>query len=176
MPVWDAVERHAVEVARPVETVYRAVRALDLTGSRLVRLLFFLRRLPLILRRPASPRRRGLTLDALLGSGFILLGETPPHELAVGIAGRFWTATGDVQRLDVPAFRAFDRPGYAKAVWNFTLDGDARLTRLATETRVRCLDAPSRARFTCYWRIVGPFSGLVRMQLLGSIKRQAEAV
>jgi hypothetical protein len=116
-----------------------------------------------------------LTLDGLVGRGFTLLGARPPHEIALGLAGRFWTPTGSLERLDAAAFRAFDRPGSAKAVWSFRLlPADDGTTRIITDTRVRCLDPASRRRFRIYWRIVGPFSGLVRRAALRAIKREAE--
>ena len=48
------------------------------------------------------------------------------------------------------------------------------VTLLATETRVLCLDTASRRRFRLYWTLIGPFSGLIRKDILRSIKRQAE--
>jgi hypothetical protein len=47
-------------------------------------------------------------------------------------------------------------------------------SRLSTETRVQATDAMSRRQFLRYWRIIGPFSGLVRRDLLRRIKREAE--
>jgi hypothetical protein len=71
-------------------------------------------------------------------------------------------------------FKAFDKSGYAKAVWNFSLNGDGDNTRLTTETRIKCLDEGSRRCFGFYWTFVQPFSGLIRMEMLKMIKRRAE--
>ena len=178
LPVYDVVERHRTKVRAPVERVYDAVRRLDLGGSATIRSLFWLRELPARLRpsdRGAAGRRLGLTLDALLEGGFVLLGERPNRELVLGLVGRFWTASGDLQRLDAGGFRDFRRPGYAKAAWNFSVEEqDDGTTLLATETRVLCLDGASRRRFRLYWTLVGPFSGMIRKDVLRSIKRQAE--
>jgi len=38
---------------------------------------------------------------------------------------------------------------------------------------VRCLDAPRRRRFRLYWRIIRPFSGLIRIALLRGVAREA---
>ena len=81
-------------------------------------------------------------------------------------------------RLRLPRSRpaeAFDQPGYAKVVWSFRLEatGDGR-TQLWTETRVRCLDPDSERRFRRYWRVGGPFSGLIRLAMLRAVKREAE--
>jgi hypothetical protein len=51
---------------------------------------------------------------------------------------------------------------------------DLGTTRLATETRVLCLDDESRRRFRLYWLFIGPFSGLIRRKILRSIKHEAE--
>jgi hypothetical protein len=74
-------------------------------------------------------------------------------------------------------FKAFDKSGYAKAVWNFSIDADGpedEVTRLTTETRIKCLDEGSRRSFGFYWTFVQPFSGLIRMEMLKTIKRKAE--
>jgi hypothetical protein len=54
-------------------------------------------------------------------SGFVLLGETPEQELLLGLVGKFWTASGCIQRLNAAIFRNFATPGFAKAVWSFSL-------------------------------------------------------
>ena len=43
---YDAVERHHIDVHAPPKQVYEAVRALDLSESRIIRWLFTLRELP----------------------------------------------------------------------------------------------------------------------------------
>ena len=176
LPDHDVVERHQIGIRAPVERVYDAVRALDLSRSRTIRWLFLLRELPALPRSSGRGNTRlGLTLDGLLGSGFVLLGETPRQEFLLGLVGRFWTPSGDIQRLDASGFRTFDRPGYAKAAWNFSLsEGEDGTTRLATETRVLCLDDASRRRFRLYWSFIGPFSALIRKEMLRSVKRAAE--
>ncbi len=92
MPAFDVVERHETRTRAPAERAYAALRSAELLDSPLVRVLFALRRLPALgrARRPAGPS----TLGALLAAGFVLLGEDPPHEIAVGLAGRFWAAKG----------------------------------------------------------------------------------
>lgn len=178
LPVYDVVERHHTEVRAPVERVYDAVRRLDLGSSATIRSLFWLRELPARLRRSdrcVGEGDQGLTLDALLESGFVLLGERPNRELVLGLVGRFWTTSGDLQRLDASEFHDFGRPGYAKTAWNFSVTEQHNgTTLLATETRVLCLDVVSRRRFRLYWTLIGPFSGLIRKVILRSIKRQAE--
>lgn len=176
LPASDVTERHEILIAAPPERVYAAVRRMDLSGSPIIRGLFLLRGLPALLTgrsREGSPL--GVTLEGLLRSGFVLLGERAGEELLLGLVGRFWTVTGDLQRLEAAAFRRFDRPGFAKAAWNFHLApvGEGK-TRLGTETRVLCTDEASRRRFRRYWRLIRPFSGLIRRIMLREIRRSAE--
>lgn len=158
LPDYDVAERHWINIRATASRVYAVVRTLDLSESLPVRCLFYLRELPALLQgRYQREHRLGLTLNDLMRAGFVLLGERPDRELVLGLVGRFWTASGDIQRLDAAGFRAFRRPGFAKAVWNFSLFPQTNsITRLATETRVYCLDDASRRKFRLYWRLIRP--------------------
>lgn len=177
LPHADFAERHALRVHAPPERAYAAARALDLGRSPLVRALFALRSLPGVFARRGVPGERGLgiTMDALLRNGFVLLDERPPHEFVLGLAGRFWTPTGGIERIHPAEFAAFDRPGMAVAAWNFTILPTDEGSLVATETRVRCTDDAARRSFRRYWRVVRPFSGLIRMEALRAIRRAAQA-
>lgn len=109
--------------------------------------------------------------------GFRILDEEPPDFLAIGVVARPWQIKGGLQRLDGrEEWLAFAEPGYAKISWTFRLEAlGGRTTMVSTETRVRCTDATSRRRFNRYWAVVGPFSSLIRKELLRVIKREAEA-
>jgi hypothetical protein len=106
----------------------------------------------------------------------IRLREDPPREIVLGLVGRFWTPSGDLQRLPSYDFSSFARAGFAKAAWNFLVaplsDGSVRVS---TETRVQCLDASSRRKFAVYWTAIGPFSGLIRKEMLKEIQQRANA-
>ena len=166
LPAWDFAERHTLRVAAPPHVVDAHVRSLDLSASRVVRILFTLRGMP-----------KGSTgIDGMERMGFRLLADEPGREIVLGLIGRFWTPTGGLCRFDAVDFTRFEEPGWAKAVWGFRmtpLDGGATL--LETETRVRCTDAASRRRFRVYWLMVRPFSGLIRQIALREIRRRAEA-
>jgi hypothetical protein len=168
LPAWDVRTVHATDVRAAPEAVFAAVRRLDLEGSPITRALFALRGL----RAPRGPR--GLKLSDLMTRGFVLLGEDPPRELVLGLVARPWTLMGGIRRLDPEGFRTFDRPGYARIGWGFVVEPKGRSCRLVTETRIRCTDQASRRRFGWYWRVVGPFSGVVRKEALLLIKRDAE--
>lgn len=109
--------------------------------------------------------------------GFVRLVENPPHEIIIGVVGRFWTPTGDLRDVEPGAFAGFDESGYAKAVWNFRIaPASADCVRVSTETRIRCLDRGSRRKFRLYWMVIGPFSGLIRKEMLREIRGRAESL
>jgi hypothetical protein len=167
LPRFEVVQRHALAVDASPAGAFDAVRAFDLAGSRVSRALFRARGLL----RPGP-----LGLDQLLYRGFVFLGEEPPRELLLGLVGKPWTPLGGiVQRLDSEGFRAFDSPGFAKVAWNFTIRGEGGGCRVETETRIHCTDERSRRAFSRYWRLIGPFSGVIRREALRSIKRRAES-
>ena len=164
-PEYDIASRHHIDVEAAPDAVYAAARTLDLRRSTLIRVLFRLRGLP----------THRLDMEGFLSFGFVLLDEVPQQEFVLGLIGRFWTTRGALQRFEPAAFRPFDQPGYAKAAWTFYLDPQPEgPVRLITETRVQCTDAASLHCFRRYWRLVGPFSGLVRREMLRVIKQEAE--
>lgn len=176
LPSYDAVERHSILIAASPAQVYAAARKLDLSGALVIRTLFLLRGLPALFssKRKTQPQL-GLNLEGLLRSGFVLLEEKPGEEIVLGLVGKFWTPTGCIQKIAAREFRDFTTPGYAKAVWNFSLHAHAHgATQLDTETRILCTDQASRKRFLRYWRFVRPLSGLVRLAALRAIKRAVE--
>ena len=167
LPRYDVRERHWVKVHAPVAEVYRATRQMNLRRARLTRLLFNLR---------GIPASENFSLEDFLKMRFVLLGEKPNEEILLGLTGKFWKPTGDLIRVEKDDFVRFNKPGYAKAVWNFSLDETAKggAVRLNTETRVFCTYAASRLQFQLYWFLIGAFSGLVRREMLSVIKQTAE--
>lgn len=182
LPRFDFVERHAVHVAAPPAAAFAALRRADLVRLPLTRALFLLRALPGLVLAPRETarrflaRRRGpVTLDALASAGFVILGEDPERELVLGTIGRFWRASGGMRPFAAAEFAGFDEPGWAKGAWNFRVEpGPAGGATISTETRVLCTDPRSRRTFRRYWRIVRLFSGLIRIEMLRAIRREAE--
>ena len=110
-----------------------------------------------------------------LKMGFVLLEERPNRELLLGLVGQFWKLSGNLRRLKPDAFKAFNKAGYAKTAWNFTLTENLDGTvQLETETRVACMDPASRRRFRIYWTFIGPFSALIRRDALRALKKRSE--
>lgn len=184
LPDYELYERHERAIAAPPAVVYSAVRNGDLGRSWIVRGLLALRMAPGLLAHPrravarlrALARGSGLTMAALLEEGFTLLAEQVDREVVLGIVGRFWTLSGGVEPTDVERFRGPLRPGLAQAAWSFVVTGEgAGRSRVVTETRVHCADEATLRTFRRYWRVVRPFSGLIRQQMLRSIARSCAA-
>ena len=187
MPRYDVIERHATTVYAKPEAVYASIRSADLTGGPLTSLLLAIRGLPAallaFLRSPGGvliemrkrSRRQGVRLADFERVGFRVIAERPPHELVIGLLGRFWTPRGDLRTdVSISTLCASPPAGLALAGWNFTIQPQpGGVCELRTETRVGC--APdARLRFRSYWLIVRPGSGLIRRAMLRAIKREAE--
>ena len=165
LPHYDVHEVHTITIAGRPERVYRAIRSHDFSRSPVIRRLFRLRGMP-----SASIR-----LEHLRQSGFILLADHPGQSLVLGLVGRFWLPTGQLIAVAPEDFRAMAPAGCAKAAWDFVIEETRPgCVRLSTETRVRCMDARSRKRFSLYWRVIGPFSAWIRREMLRGIKTQVE--
>lgn len=173
MPRWDISDRHDIVVRSERAATYAAIRRCDLARSPISRLLFALRN-PLASLRGRLPAR--LTLDDVVRTGFVVLGEEPGREIVLGVAGRFWAFSGGRTRIAAGDFAQHAAPGTAKAAMSFWIEPLAPgRCRVVTETRVLCADDRARGAFGAYWRFVRPGSALIRRAALAQIKREAEA-
>ncbi len=162
---YQTVEQHDITVRSAPAEVFGLLSTIDLGKSRVIRGLFRLRGLPSSV----------ITLRRLQWSGFALLGEITDEELVLGLVGRPWRPSGDLQNINSATFKQYDLPGYVKIAWNFSVEAlTDDQTRVATETRIQCLDTGSYWRFQLYWFLVGPFSAIIRREMLRVIKKEAE--
>jgi hypothetical protein len=143
-----------------------------------VRLLMGLREGPALLaaglRRRAAPRVPPDGRPSVGRVAFTVLAEAPGEEFVLGIMGRFWTLTGGLVQASAAQLRDPPPPGLAQGFWSFRVEPCEAGTMLFTETRVRCGDSATRRRFTRYWRVIRPWSGLIRTSLLRYIRLRAE--
>ena len=183
LPEFNVRASYGTQVAAPPEQVYASVWTADFDHWGLMRALFLLRGIPGLFTAPretwrrarARRRRRQVRLEDVLSAGFTLLGERPGEELVLGTVGRFWLARGELRPVHAERFREASVPGTAKAAWNFAVRPDTGgNTILTTETRVLCADQATRRRFRAYWTVVGPFSGLIRREMLAAIRDTSE--
>jgi hypothetical protein len=174
LPAYDVATRHRIEVEARRERVWQAVRELDLGQSRLIRTFFRIRGLGRRCNEGGAVRSR-YTLDDLRADGFTLLAERPTEEIVLGIVGKFWRPAGPIRPTRVDEFVTFDEPGWAKAVWGFSLEDEpGAAVSVTTETRVLCTDLGSRRAFLRYWRVIRPFSELIRREALRIVRRSAQ--
>jgi hypothetical protein len=144
LPQYDVHEVHSIACARSIDEAL----ATPVAADPLVRVLF---------------RLRGLRASGTIGGLFERMGfEVLAHderEIVVGVAGTPWRPGGGLISF------AEARPGTVRIAVNFLVDGD----QLSTETRVQAVDAAARRAFGRYWRLVGPFSALIRRRWLRRI-------
>lgn len=172
LPRFDVRSIHATRVAAPAALVYETARSRPLPASPIVTSLMWLRTLPSRFRGRRPDRKSSPTTDA--PDGFTLLAERDGREFVLGVVGQFWTVVPKMIAVEAGAFPGFHDERYAKAAWSFAVSTDERGTILSTETRVQCPTKDARVRFLRYWRLIGPFSGLIRCELLRAIRRNAE--
>ena len=180
MPAYAVSARYTISIDAPAEQVFAALMACDFRRSWVVRGLMGARLLPELLRAPAATWRAWKSRAAhprpSLGdpeSDFVMLEQSPPREVVLGITGRFWTLAADRLRVPPERFRDEIPAGMAQAAWNFAIRERTHGCVLSTETRVRCADEATRRTFLRYWRIVAPGSGLIRHAILAQVKREA---
>lgn len=168
LPVYEFSERHALAIAAPASRIDAAVREVSLSDVPVARALWWLRRLG----RPYGDTTKPFIGGELPG---VVLEDARDEGIVLGLTGQFWKpfgGGGDDRRPRTPEeFDAYARPDSCKAVIDFrVVDG-----HLSTETRVHVADPTARRSFRRYWRVVRPFSGLIRILLLRAALRRAEA-
>ena len=167
LPVYEFSERHRLAIAAPPERIDRALRTVSLSDIPLARALWFVRRLG----RPSSDASRPFVDGGLQGS--VVLDDVPGEGIVLGLTGQFWRMRGDrdaARPRTADEFLAYARPDACKAVIDFRIGPSL----LSTETRVHVPDGAARRKFHRYWRVIRPFSGLIRILLLRATRRRAE--
>ena len=176
LPAPDVSERHGRLVRATPDRADAALRALTLREVPVVALLTAVRSLPELAARRRVPAAVDQPLvEQALAAGFTVLHDVPGEELVLGLIAQVWRPGGEVVRAATPAeFTAFAAPGFVRAVMNVRLTAVDGGTLVATETRVRATDAAARRAFGRYWRLIAPFSGLIRVLLLRGLAVRAE--
>ncbi len=167
-------------------SVYAGTRRADFIrawrGSATVRLLFAARgvgecAISLIAgrehREPPLPESMRLA-DMSTHGNWVLLGEDPPHEIALGVVGPFRAGETVWAQIDAADFEAFAKAGFGKIVCNFSLRPYGVDRTLVTyECRTLATDETARRGFTRYRRPLAPFIGLVMRSQLRVIEAEA---
>lgn len=181
LPTYEFNEVHTIRVDASPEVVYRAVKNVTAGEIPLFGTLMGLRALParLMGKSMRGSRNNEPLLDYILKWSFVLLAETPNHELVVGTIQKFWQATGGQpsERIKTPRqFMDFAVPDYGRAVMNFAVAParSGKGCKVRTETRIHIPDPQARRKFAVYWFFIQPGSAIIRRAWLWAIKRRAE--
>jgi hypothetical protein len=140
----------------------------------LVRAIFKLREIVLGGERDTVARPRGLLAWAQ-SIGWGVLAEVPGREVVMGAVTQPWQANVVFRSLPPGEFARFNEPGHVKILWTLRADATGPHDSVfRTETRVVTTDATARARFRWYWARFSAGILLIRWQLLGPTRREAE--
>jgi hypothetical protein len=191
LPIYDVSDAVATVADADRESAWRALVDVDLLKlgreSPVVGMLGALRMLPEVVghllhgERPAKPpvsmRLQDLPTIPMNEGGWILLGERPDEELALGLVGKFWRPVIEFARItSADEFREFDEPGFAKTVYDLSVrELGANRTLLSGLMRTATTDDHARRWFRRYWTFgVGSGAPLLVGALLESARRAAE--
>jgi hypothetical protein len=190
LPTYDVSDAVAVVVQADPARTWDALMAADLIelGRRrpLVGALGALRGLPELVTRVLHgegvlhpPKHLTLrdTAEIPAGEGgWMLLGERPGREIALGLVGKFWRPVIPYAQVDVDHFREFAEPGYAKTVYALAVHplGDDQ-TLLSAVMRTATTDEHARRWFHRYWTFgVGPGAHVLVNALLDVVREDVE--
>jgi hypothetical protein len=184
LPRFDARQVSTVVVDADTERTYEAVRGLDpdqvARSFPLVRLMGWLRGLPA--RMPSfsrhekgQPDPQALPADEYR-EAFVVIDEEPGMEFVVGMIGKFMTSTQlEFRHFASEEFSSFVTPGFGKVALNFLVQPyGATRSLLLTETRTTTTDPVSKEHVRRYWKLIGPFAGLIMRRWLALAKHRAE--
>src|SRR5690606_32665228 len=108
--------------------------------------------------------------------GFTPLVVDPGREVVLGVIGQWWRLgkSQDVPVDSLATFETFDRPGFAKGTFAFSLEEERGRIRLTTETRVATTSPDALRAFRPYWIVIRPGSGLIRHLILRTVRSRAQ--
>jgi hypothetical protein len=191
LPSYDVSDAVATVAAADRDRAWHSLLDVDLLRvgreAPVVGMLGALRMLPEIVghllhgERPAKPpetmRLRDLPSIPMYEGGWILLGERPGEEIALGLVGKFWRPVIEFARITTAEeFRGFDEPGFAKTVYDLSVrEFGADKTLLSGVMRTATTDEHARRWFRRYWTFgVGSGAHILVWALLDSARRAAE--
>jgi hypothetical protein len=190
LPIFDVSDAVATLVQADTATTWNALMGVDLidVGRRrpLVAILGALRALPEVVAHlihreplPAAPTRirlRDTPAIPLGKGGWVLLGERPGDEIALGLVGTFWRPVIDFAEVSAGEFRAFAAPGYAKTIYSLSVRAvDPNRTLLSGVMRTATTDEQARRWFRRYWTFgVGSGAHVLVQGVIDIVREAAE--
>ena len=175
MPDPEVAEHHQIDINAPADVVMAAARDMEFLKSPVIRAIFKARELALG-GEPDDREHPTALIDQMQSIGWVVLAERPGREMVLGAVTQPWQAAPVFRSVPAGEFLAFAEPGYVKIVWTLRADPiDEARSSFHTETRVCTTDAAARRRFRNYWSLVAPGVEVIRMAMLGPLRRAAEA-
>jgi len=190
LPVFDISDAVATVVQADLAATWDALMEVDLidVGRKrpLIAVLGALRGLPDIVshllhgeaapQAPAHLRLRDTATMPADKGGWILLGERPRDEIALGLVGKFWRPVIQFAKVNRDEFCDFSEPGYAKTVYSLSARAlDERRTLLSGVMRTATTDDQARKWFRRYWALgVGSGAHILVSGLLDVTREIAE--
>ena len=166
LPRFDVSAEYSISVHSTPQRIYRVLQQGVPTGT-VTRMLMALRNMP----RWFKNRPEACSTE----NAFYTLKKIENREIVIGIIGQFWKPVSNplpIHSLD--EFLEFKKDGYCKAALNLRIiQKGPYQCEITTETRVLAY-GNARQHFQDYWRVIGPFSGLIRKEILRKIKNRAE--
>jgi len=174
MHEYEVVERHSSPVDTSAEATLAAACDMDLEDSRIVRTVFKSRELLLRARPSEKSLPRGL-LAKTKALGWGVLAEVPGREIVMGAVTQPWAPNVVFHALAPEEFASFHEPEYVKIAWTLRADPvTATKSIFHTETRALTCGPVARSKFRKYWAFLSPGIILIRLAMLGALKREAE--
>jgi hypothetical protein len=147
---------------------------MDFDDSRIVRTIFKGRELLLHGQPAGNELPRGL-LAKTKALGWGVLAEVPGREIVMGAVTQPWVANAKFRTLAPEQFASFQDPEYVKIAWTLRADPVTAMTSIfRTETRVLACGPISKSKFRKYWAFLSPGIVLIRLAMLGPLRREAE--
>lgn len=190
LPIYDVSDAVATVVEADRATTWDALMQVDLieVGRRrpMVALLGALRALPDVVSHvlhgelpphpPKHLRLHDLTAFPSGEGGWILLGERPGDEIALGLVGKFWRPVIVFANVPAEGFRDFAEPGYAKTIYSLSVRAlDERRTLLSGVMRTATTDEEARRWFRRYWTFgVGSGAHVIVQGVIDAAREAAE--
>jgi hypothetical protein len=190
LPIYDVSDAVATVVHADVGTTWDALMEVDLidVGRKrpLVGALGAIRVLPDIVsqmlhgelpqRPPQHLRLRDTAAIPADEGGWVLLGERPHDEIALGLVGKFWKPVIAFASVTAEQFRDFVEPGYAKTIYALSVRAiDDRRTLLSGVMRTATTDEHARRWFRRYWTFgVGSGAHILVNGLIDVTREMAE--
>jgi hypothetical protein len=171
-------QRREKDIEASPAVIYKSIWDYPINESLPFKVLMGLRNLParLVGRGSYLPGGELTVARWLSETHFTLLTEKENEEIVFGLIGQFWKPLyGRILIIpEVDKFMEFEETGFVKTAANFYIEPRDEGARLSIEVRIYATDRKALWGFWFYWRLIEPFGGLLRADMIRRIKGRAE--